>query len=106
MQLFSQVLLGYKNKQDLDKLVHRLEENHGLLTQMAGREDGSEASSELPKLLLQLVSQVDEGEERIIANVANENATESKESKDVESFKEGKNHTNREELSFLTESKI
>lgn len=46
-------------------MVHRLEENHGLLTQMAGRDDGSEASSELPKLLLELVSQVDEGEERI-----------------------------------------
>ncbi|XP_046968002.1 reticulocyte-binding protein homolog 1-like [Vanessa cardui] len=59
-KLFSQVLLGYKNKQDLDKLVHRLEENHGLLTQMAGREDGSEVSTELPKLLLEIVSQIDE----------------------------------------------
>lgn len=64
MQLFSQVLLGYKNKQDLDKLVHRLEENHGLLTQMAERENGCEASSELPKLLLELVSQVDECDEK------------------------------------------
>ncbi|XP_050344400.1 uncharacterized protein LOC126769582 [Nymphalis io] len=59
-KLFSQVLLGYKNKQDLDKLVHRLEENHGLLTQMAGRENGSEVSTELPKLLLEIVSQIDE----------------------------------------------
>ncbi|XP_037293428.1 paramyosin-like [Manduca sexta] len=62
-KLFSQVLLGYKSKQDLDKLVHRLEENHGLLTHMAERENGSEASSALPKLLLELVSQVDECEE-------------------------------------------
>ncbi|XP_045773526.1 myosin-2 heavy chain [Maniola jurtina] len=59
-KLFSQVLLGYKNKQDLDMLVHRLEENHGILTQMAGKENSSEASSELPKLLLELVSQIDE----------------------------------------------
>ncbi|XP_063364954.1 putative leucine-rich repeat-containing protein DDB_G0290503 [Cydia amplana] len=61
-KLFSQVLLGYKTKQDLDKLVVRLEENHGLLTHMAERDNGSEASSALPKLLLEIVSQVDEGE--------------------------------------------
>lgn len=63
-QLFSQVLLGYKTKQDLDTLVHRLEENHGILTQMAERENGSEVSSALPKLLLELVSQVDENNDR------------------------------------------
>lgn len=57
------MLLGYKTKQDLDKLVHRLEENHGLLTHMAENEDDAEASSALPKLLLELVSQVDENEE-------------------------------------------
>ncbi|XP_013173041.1 PREDICTED: early endosome antigen 1 [Papilio xuthus] len=62
-KLFSQVLLGYKSKQDLDKLVNRLEENHGILTQMAEQENGSEASSALPKLLLQLVSQVEESDE-------------------------------------------
>lgn len=62
-KLFSQVLLGYKTKQDLDTLVHRLEENHGILTQMAERENGSEMSSALPKLLLELVSQIDEKEE-------------------------------------------
>lgn len=54
------MLLGYKNKQDLDTLVHRLEENHGILTHMAGKENDSEASSELPKLLLEIVSQIDE----------------------------------------------
>ncbi|XP_047997925.1 CAP-Gly domain-containing linker protein 1 isoform X1 [Leguminivora glycinivorella] len=59
-KLFSQVLLGYKTKQDLDKLVLRLEENHGLLTHMAERDNGSEGSSALPKLLLEIVSQVDE----------------------------------------------
>lgn len=42
--------------------MHRLEENHGLLTHMAEKENGSEASTALPKLLLELVSQVDEGE--------------------------------------------
>lgn len=63
LQLFSQVLLGYKSKQDLDKLVHRLEENHGLLTHMAEKENGSELSTALPKLLLELVSQVEDNEE-------------------------------------------
>lgn len=63
LQLFSQVLLGDKTKQDLDTLVQRLEDNHGLLTQMAEKENGSEASSALPKLLLELVSQVDEKED-------------------------------------------
>ncbi|XP_034832769.1 putative leucine-rich repeat-containing protein DDB_G0290503 [Maniola hyperantus] len=67
-KLFSQVLLGYKNKQDLDMLVHRLEENHGILTQMAGKENSAEVSSELPKLLLELVSQIDE------PNTSNETA--------------------------------
>ncbi|KAJ8720288.1 hypothetical protein PYW07_012331 [Mythimna separata] len=63
-KLFSQVLLGDKTKQDLDTLVQRLEDNHGLLTQMAEKENGSEASSALPKLLLELVSQVDENAEK------------------------------------------
>ncbi|KOB72793.1 putative Ofd1 protein [Operophtera brumata] len=67
-KLFSQVLLGYKTKQDLDKLVHRLEENHGLLTHMAENENDSEASSALPKLLLKLVSEVDEIEEQKTEN--------------------------------------
>nr|XP_021201491.2 major antigen [Helicoverpa armigera] len=63
-KLFSQVLLGDKTKQDLDTLVQRLEENHGLLTQMAEKENGSEVSSALPKLLLELVSQVDDNEQK------------------------------------------
>lgn len=43
--------------------MHRLEENHGILTHMAEKENDSEASSALPKLLLELVSQMDENEE-------------------------------------------
>lgn len=52
--------MGYQNKQNLDKLVHQLEENHGLLTHMAGREDCPEVYTELPKLLLEIVNQIDE----------------------------------------------
>ncbi|XP_022118988.2 GRIP and coiled-coil domain-containing protein 2 [Pieris rapae] len=58
-KLFSQVILGYKSKKDLDQLVTRLEENHGILIHMAEQEKGSEISSALPKLLLELVNQVD-----------------------------------------------
>ncbi|KAJ2951538.1 hypothetical protein O0L34_g13687 [Tuta absoluta] len=72
-KLFSQVLLGYKNRQDLDKLVHRLEENHGILTHMAENENDSEASSALPKLLLEIVSQVDEEDSN---NSAGQTATQ------------------------------
>lgn len=52
--------------------MHRLEENHGLLTHMAEKENGSEASTALPKLLLELVSQVDEGEAAKEGEVAKE----------------------------------
>ncbi|KAM3961512.1 uncharacterized protein ACR2FA_004406 [Aphomia sociella] len=84
-KLFSQVLLGYKSKQDLDKLVHRLEENHGLLTHMAEKENGSEASTALPKLLLELVSQVDEGEEnKCIEVVEAEESTQDISTKNIE----------------------
>lgn len=62
-KLFSQALMGYQNKQNLDKLVHQLEENHGLLTHMAGKEDCPEVSTELPKLLLEIVNQIDEKDE-------------------------------------------
>ncbi|CAH4036759.1 unnamed protein product [Pieris brassicae] len=62
-KLFSQVILGYKSKKDLDQLVTRLEENHGILIHMAEQENGSEGSSALPKLLLELVNQVDDNSE-------------------------------------------
>lgn len=48
----------------MDQLVHRLEENHGLLTHMAGNENDSEASTALPKLLLELVSEVEDIEDK------------------------------------------
>ncbi|CAH1636832.1 unnamed protein product [Spodoptera littoralis] len=82
-KLFSQVLLGEKTKQDLDTLVQRLEENHGILTQMAEKENGSEASSALPKLLLELVSQVDENEEKYINETQNDNANEPKDKEEI-----------------------
>lgn len=69
-QLFSQVLLGYKTEKDLDTLVNRLEEHHGLLTQMAENNEDSETSTALPKLLLELVSQIEE------ANTAEPQITE------------------------------
>lgn len=83
LKLFSQVLLGEKTKQDLDTLVQRLEENHGILTQMAEKENGSEVSSALPKLLLELVSQVDENEEKYIDRTSNDNVNEPKEKEEV-----------------------
>lgn len=43
--------------------MHRLEQNHGLLTHMAEKENDLETATALPKLLLELVSQVDEGED-------------------------------------------
>ncbi|XP_041981448.1 putative leucine-rich repeat-containing protein DDB_G0290503 [Aricia agestis] len=61
-KLFSQVLLGYKSKKDLDKLVTRLEENHGILTHMVEQENGSEGSSALPKMLLELVGQIEDND--------------------------------------------
>lgn len=58
----------------MDKLAHRLEENHGILTQMAERENDPEASTALPKLLLELVSQVDENDENKQSEKDNKNS--------------------------------
>ncbi|GBP71994.1 hypothetical protein EVAR_38673_1 [Eumeta japonica] len=63
--LFSQVLLGFKNDQNLDTLIHRLKEHQGILTHMAKRENGSETSSALPRVLLQLVSQIEDSSAKI-----------------------------------------
>ncbi|XP_050677405.1 myosin heavy chain, non-muscle [Leptidea sinapis] len=76
-KLFSQVLLGYKTKKDLDQLIQRLEENHGILTHMAENENESEAASALPKLLLDIVNQFYNGnikdeEENIEQNTEDE----------------------------------
>ncbi|KAF2899573.1 hypothetical protein ILUMI_06602 [Ignelater luminosus] len=59
-QLFSQILLGFNNGQDidLDRLIKTLEENHGLLTDIVINEESNEHSSALPKVLLDLVNQV------------------------------------------------
>ncbi|CAG9583282.1 unnamed protein product [Danaus chrysippus] len=72
MLAVNKVLLGYKNKQDLDKLISRLEENHGILTHMAGKENSSELSSELPKLLLEIVSQIEESDNKSVGEISEE----------------------------------
>ncbi|XP_014207557.1 trichohyalin [Copidosoma floridanum] len=54
--LFSQMLLGASSL-DLDRLTRLLQENHDLITGMA-KEKGTEAAA-LPKLLLDIVEQVD-----------------------------------------------
>ncbi|KAK4873107.1 hypothetical protein RN001_015136 [Aquatica leii] len=59
-QLFSQILISFNNGQevDLDKLIKTLEENHDLLTDIVSNEECNQASSALPKILLDLVNQV------------------------------------------------
>ncbi|XP_034941111.1 cingulin-like protein 1 isoform X2 [Chelonus insularis] len=60
--LFSQMLLSASSADmDLDRLTQLLQENHDLISEMA-REEGTEAAA-LPKLLLDLVEQV-EGREK------------------------------------------
>lgn len=59
-QLFSQILLGFNNNQDvdLDNLMKLLEENHDLLSKIAINEESTEISAALPKTLLDLINQV------------------------------------------------
>ncbi|XP_066603050.1 putative leucine-rich repeat-containing protein DDB_G0290503 isoform X2 [Prorops nasuta] len=74
--LFTQMLLGASSADmDLDKLTRLLQENHELISEMA-REEGTEAAA-LPKLLLDLVEQV-EGKKAVQNN--NEEVTEESES--------------------------
>ncbi|XP_017786049.1 PREDICTED: uncharacterized protein PFB0145c isoform X1 [Nicrophorus vespilloides] len=63
-QLFSEILLGFNNSQEinLDKTIKILEENHGLLTKFANEETTSNAAA-LPKLLLDLIHQIDKENE-------------------------------------------
>ncbi|KAK0164135.1 hypothetical protein PV328_002796 [Microctonus aethiopoides] len=62
--LFSQMLLSASSADmDLDRLTQLLQENHDLISEMA-REEGTEAAA-LPKLLLDLVEQVEGGREKI-----------------------------------------
>ncbi|RZC40126.1 Macoilin domain containing protein [Asbolus verrucosus] len=58
-QLFSQILLGLNTGQeiDIDKLIKLLEENHYLLQDIAINEESNQVSA-LPKVLLDLVSEV------------------------------------------------
>lgn len=60
--MFTHMLLGpfnTGNETDLDKLAELLQENHDLITEMTTREGSSEMASVLPKLLLDLITQVD-----------------------------------------------
>lgn len=61
-QLFSQILFGFHNCQEInfDKLIKLLQENHDLLTDIVVNEESQEISSALPKVLLDLVNQVNE----------------------------------------------
>ncbi|GFG33355.1 hypothetical protein Cfor_04064 [Coptotermes formosanus] len=60
--LFTQMLVGSTSSDmDLDKLTRLLQENHDLITEITIKEDSSEAAAVLPKLLLDLVTQVDSG---------------------------------------------
>lgn len=65
MQLFSHILVGFNNANDidLDKLTKLLEENHDLLQDIVINED-SGSSSTLPKVLLDLVNQINDKEEK------------------------------------------
>ncbi|CAH1973815.1 unnamed protein product [Acanthoscelides obtectus] len=60
-QLFSEILLGFNNSQDidLDKLQRQLEDHHDLLQDIVVNEVSSEVSYALPKLLLDLLNNAD-----------------------------------------------
>lgn len=61
-QLFSEILLGFNSTQeiDLDKLQKHLEQHHDLLQDIVINEVPSESYA-LPKVLLNLVNQVEAG---------------------------------------------
>ncbi|XP_030767729.1 cingulin [Sitophilus oryzae] len=67
-QLFSEILLGFNSSQDidLDKLVKHLEQHHELLQNIVFSELSSESSSALPKILLDLVNEVNSRDEKSI----------------------------------------
>ncbi|KRT79200.1 hypothetical protein AMK59_8292, partial [Oryctes borbonicus] len=60
-QLFSQILISFNNDQDidLDNMIKILEENHDLLTNIVINDESNQTSA-LPKVLLDLVKQVNE----------------------------------------------
>ncbi|XP_063216622.1 protein Daple [Bacillus rossius redtenbacheri] len=58
--LFTQMLVNNNGSDiDLDKLTKSLQENHDLISEITLKEDGSEIAACLPKLLLELVAEVD-----------------------------------------------
>lgn len=59
-QLFSQILRGFNNSPeiDFDKLRSVLEENHDLLTDIASNEESHSTAAALPKVLLDLINQI------------------------------------------------
>ncbi|CAG9855965.1 unnamed protein product [Phyllotreta striolata] len=61
-QLFSETLLKYNTSQelDLDKLQKQLEDHHGLLKDIVINEVSSEVSYALPKVLLELINQLND----------------------------------------------
>ncbi|GLV46664.1 uncharacterized protein CBL_11493 [Carabus blaptoides fortunei] len=67
-QLFSQILFGFHNCQEInfDKLIKLLQENHDLLTDIVVNEESQEISSALPKVLLDLVNQVNEEKKSVV----------------------------------------
>lgn len=90
--LFTQMLLGpYNtgNETDLDKLTELLQENHDLITELTLRENSSEIASALPKLLLDLITQVD-GNGQLIQEQGKEDLSETDTtSEQSDSFVEG-----------------
>lgn len=78
--LFTQILLGASSADmDLDRLTQLLQENHDLISDIA-REESTEAAA-LPKLLLDLVEQVEGGkgsQRRVDGENGIENETEKK----------------------------
>ncbi|KAJ1520587.1 hypothetical protein ONE63_003699 [Megalurothrips usitatus] len=57
--LFTQMLLGLGPRTDLDRLQHLLHENHDLIADIAVKGDGSDIAPVLPKLILDLITQVE-----------------------------------------------
>ncbi|XP_066993861.2 putative leucine-rich repeat-containing protein DDB_G0290503 [Anabrus simplex] len=54
--IFTQILVG--SDTDLDKLIKVLQENHDLMTEITTNEESDDTAASLPKLLLNLISQV------------------------------------------------
>lgn len=83
-QLFSEILLGFNSSQDidLDKLQKHLEDHRDLLQNIVVNEISPEVSYALPKVLLELLSKVDEDQEPKV---------------DVEEVDDGKLQTIKEE---------